>query len=252
MISIIFCSISPANTEKIRRQYLDMLGEEPHEIIVIQDAISLAEAYNRGLNQAKGDIIVLSHDDIEFLQPSTWLAKIKSHLDAYDFIGLAGTTKLIGPAWAQAGPPNTFGQVAEINPNGDPFRVLIFGAPSTVVPNIQAVDGLFMAFKKDVVAKVRFDEKTFDGFHCYDVDFSFSVYKAGFRLGVAIDIPVLHASEGRFEETWGMYAQRLYEKHRMNLSTQRNRFFQHAGVTALNKDELLEIMAIPLLIATAK
>jgi len=245
MISVIFCSIDQGKTDETVRQYSQMLGEEPHEIIVIQDARSLAEAYNRGIDQAKGDIIVLSHDDIEFLQPSMWLSKIKSHLSAYDFIGLAGTTKLIGPAWALAGPPNSFGQVAEINLEGEPYRVLIFGAPLPVVPNIQAVDGLFMAFKKDVTNKVRFDEKNFDGFHCYDVDFSFSVHKAGFRLGVATDIPVLHASQGKFDGIWGMYAQRLCDKHYADLQARRNRPFQYACVTALNKEELLEIMSAP-------
>lgn len=248
MISIIFCSIDQIKAEKTRRQYLDMLGEELHEIIVIENARSLSEAYNRGLNQAKGDIIILSHDDIEFLQPSAWLSKIKSHLDSFDLIGLAGTTKLIGPAWAQAGPPNTFGQVAEINSEGEPYRVLIFGTPLSVVPDIQAVDGLFMALKKDVADKVRFDENFFDGFHCYDIDFSFSVYKAGFRLGVATDIPVLHASQGKFEEIWRMYAQRLYDKHKADLMPRRNRPFQHACVTALNKEELLEIMSAPAII----
>jgi len=247
MISIIFCSIDQAKAEKIRRQYVDMLGDEPHEIIIIHDARSLAEAYNRALNQARGDIIVLSHDDIEFLQPSMWLSKIKDHLSSYDFIGLVGTTKLIGPAWAQAGPPNTFGQVAENNLDGEPYRVLIFGAPLPVVPNIQAVDGLFMAFKNDVVKKVRFDEENFNGFHCYDVDFSFSVYKAGFRLGVATDIPVLHASQGKFEDIWRMYAQRLHDKHKADLAPRRHRPYQHACVTALNKEELLEIMSAPII-----
>jgi hypothetical protein len=228
-----------------------MLGEEPHEIIAIEDAASLAEAYNRGLKQAKGDILILSHDDIEFLQPSSWLSKIKSHLGSFDLIGLAGTTKLIGPAWAQAGPPDTFGQVAEINPNGEPYRVLIFGTPLAVVPNIQAVDGLFMAFRKNVALKVQFDEKTFNGFHCYDIDFSFSAYKAGFRLGVAIDIPVLHASQGKFDEAWGAYAKRLYEKYKADLAPRRHRPYQHACVTALNKEELLEIMSAPFVL-TAK
>jgi hypothetical protein len=252
MISIIFCSIDQAKADKIRLQYLDMLGEDEHEIIIIKDAISLAEAYNRGLNQAKGDIIVLSHDDIEFLQPSTWLSKIKRHLSLFDFIGLAGTTKLIGPAWAQAGPPNTFGQVAEISSNGEPYRVLIFGTPLTVIPSIQAVDGLFMAFRKDVANKIRFDEKSFDGFHCYDVDFSFSAYKAGFSLGVAIDIPVLHASQGQFDDQWKLYAERLYKKHKSDLMPRRHRPYQHACVTALNKEELLEIMSAPFVLPPIK
>jgi glycosyltransferase involved in cell wall biosynthesis len=242
MISVIFCSIDKAKADATVHQYSNMLGDEPHEIILIQDARSLAEAYNRGLKQAKGDIIVLSHDDIEFLQPSTWLSKVKSHLSSFDFIGLAGTTKLIGPAWALAGPPYNFGQVAEMNADGDPYRVLIFGTPSPVVPNIQAVDGLFMAFKRDVVNKVRFDEVNFNGFHCYDIDFSFSAYKSGFRLGVATDIPVLHASQGSFDGIWGMYAQRLCEKHYTDLEARRNRPYQNACVTALNKEELLEIM----------
>jgi len=242
MISVIFCSIDQAKTNETVRQYKSMLGDEPHEIILIQDAHSLAEAYNRGLNQAKGDIIVLSHDDIEFLQPSLWLSKIKSHLSTFDFIGLAGTTKLIGPAWALAGPPYNFGQVAELNADGDPFRVMIFGTPLPVVPNIQAVDGVFMAFKRSVIDKVRFDEAVFNGFHCYDIDFSFSVYKAGFRLGVATDIPVLHASQGNFDSTWGMYAQRLCDKHYADLEARRNRPYLNACVTALNKEEILEIM----------
>lgn len=242
MISVIFCSIDQAKADETVRQYSNMLGEEPHEIIVIRDARSLAEAYNRGLKQAKGDIIVLSHDDIEFLQPSTWLSKIKSHLNSFDFIGLAGTTKLIGPAWAMAGPPYNFGQVAEMNADGDPYRVLIFGTHLPVVPNIQAVDGLFMAFKRNVADRVRFDEEVFNGFHCYDIDFSFSAYKAGFRLGVATDIPVLHASQGKFDGIWGMYAQRLCDKHYADLEARRNRPYQNACVTALNKEELLEIM----------
>jgi GT2 family glycosyltransferase len=245
MISIIFCSINQIKADKIQRQYSEMMGNEPYEIIVIRDALSLAEAYNRGLNLAKGDIIVLSHDDIKFLSPTNWLKTIKAHLNSFDFIGLAGTTKLIGPAWAQAGPPNTFGQVAELNSNGEPYRVLIFGTPLRVIPNIQAVDGLFMAFRKEVLEKVRFDAKTFDGFHCYDIDFSFSVYKAGYRLGVATDIPVLHESQGKFEEVWRMYAQRLYEKHQADLSTRRVRPYQHSCVMALNTDEILEIMSAP-------
>lgn len=242
MISVIFCSIDQVKADKTISQYSTMLGKEPYEIILIRDARSLAEAYNRGLNQAKGDIIVLSHDDIEFLQPSSWLSAIKSHLREFDLIGLAGTTKLIGPAWALAGPPYNFGQVAELNSNGEPYRVIIFGTPLPVVPNIQAVDGLFMALNKNVVDKVRFDEEVFNGFHCYDIDFSFSAYKAGFRLGVATDIPVLHASQGSFDNTWAMYAQRLCDKHYNDLDARRNRPYQNACVTALSKEELIEIM----------
>ena len=36
---------------------------------------------------------------------------------------------------------------------------------------------------------------TFDGFHHYDLDFSYSAYRAGFRLAVVNDICIYHASE---------------------------------------------------------
>ena len=243
MISIVFCSIHPERAKIMQRHYEFMLGNEPHEIIVITDALSLAEAFNRALDQAKGEIVILSHDDIEFLKPSDWLSKIKLYLNNYDLIGLAGTTKLIGPAWASAGPPNTFGQVAELNSTDDhPYRVLILGTHAPIIPNIQAVDGLFMAFNKNITKNIRFDAINFDGFHCYDIDFSFRLHLAGYRLGVATDIPVIHSSQGKFSDSWKTYAYRFIDKHELNLSKRRHRPCQHAMVMALTKDEILEIM----------
>lgn len=242
MISIIFCSIDNHKTKAMENQFLEILKDEPHEIIIIHDAKSLSEAYNRGLNAAIGDIVILCHDDVEFLDPDHWLTKVKTHLGSYDLIGLAGTTKLIGPSWAQAGPPNTFGQVAEVNADAEPYRVLLFNASSIVIPEIQAVDGLFMALNKRIASQLRFDEKTFDGFHCYDIDYSFSAYKSGFKLGVATDIPVLHGSQGKFDDSWKEYALRFNDKHKASLAIQRIRPFRHACVYAKNKDEIIEIM----------
>jgi GT2 family glycosyltransferase len=77
-----------------------------------------------------------------------------------------------------------------------PFRVLICSVPMPLIPHMQAVDGLFMAVRRGVAEQIRFDEKTFDGFHCYDIDFSYSAHLAGFRVAVAADLPVLHHSPG--------------------------------------------------------
>jgi hypothetical protein len=69
MISVVFCSIDSVLTESIERHYRTLLGDEPHEVIAIRDARSLAEGYNRGLDRSSGDIVIFSHDDIEFLDP---------------------------------------------------------------------------------------------------------------------------------------------------------------------------------------
>jgi hypothetical protein len=156
MISIIFCSLSETKAQTIKQHYRDLLGNEPHEIISIRDARSLAEAYNRGIDRAHGDLIIFSHDDIEFLDPATWLPRLKSHVTGFDVVGLAGTTRLISAAWADAGPPYTFGQVAELDGRVGPFRVLLCSVPAPAVPGIQGLDGLFLAVKRHVVPLLRY------------------------------------------------------------------------------------------------
>src|SRR6185503_5578792 len=78
-----------------------------------------------------------------------------------------------------------FGQVCEPDGQVAPFRVLICAVPAPLIHGMQALDGLFMAANREVLERVRFDEVTFDGFHGYDMDFSFSSHLAGFRLAVA-------------------------------------------------------------------
>jgi len=68
MISVVCCSIDPVRAAAIERHYERLL-----EIVAVGDARSLAEGYNRGVARSSGDIVILSHDDIEFLDPVPWL-----------------------------------------------------------------------------------------------------------------------------------------------------------------------------------
>jgi hypothetical protein len=244
-ISVIVCSIDPLKARTIDAHYRSLLGEHPHAIIAIDDARSLAEAYNRGVDRTDGDVIIFSHDDIEFLDPPSWLSRLKAHLAEFDLIGLAGTDRLVAPAWAAAGPPHTFGQVGELDGKVAPYRVLLCAVPLPLIPEMQAVDGLFMAARRRVAEAVRFDAETFDGFHGYDIDFSFRAHLAGFKVAVAADLPVLHASQGNFDQKWQHYARRFAAKHASRLPAFKARPFQHAVVAAQTKQELLEILTGP-------
>jgi hypothetical protein len=164
MISIISCSIDSGKAERIASHYHMLCGNEPHEVIRVDSPRSLADGYNRGIEASSGDIVIFSHDDIEFLEPGSWLMRLKAHLEEFDLVGLAGTTKLTSAAWAQTGPP---------------------------------------------------------------------------------DLPVLHESQGHFDERWQHYAQRFLHKQAGHLAPFRQRRFQHALVAAQTKDELLEIMNGP-------
>jgi GT2 family glycosyltransferase len=122
---------------------------------------------------------------------------------------------------------------------------MICATPAPLIHVMQGLDGLFMAAKRELLERVRFDEVTFDGFHCYDIDFSFSSHLAGFRLAVAADMPVLHASAGNFDQAWEHYAERFMVKHAASIPQSRRRPFQLSVVGAESKEEALEIMRAP-------
>ena len=58
MISIVICSIDPMRFETVKGHYECLLRAEPHEIIGIHDARSLAEGYNRGLVKSSGETVI--------------------------------------------------------------------------------------------------------------------------------------------------------------------------------------------------
>ncbi len=189
---------------------------ENFEIIGIHDAKSLCEGYNRGIQKSVGDVLIFSHDDIEILSQD-FLAKLKVHLEKFDIVGLAGADKVVGGGWVNAGVPHLYGQVA--NPQGSGYLVALYdygktaNQGKTAADGIKMLDGLFFAVKRSVVQKVLFDEINFDGFHCYDADFTFSAFLAGFSLAVCNDIAVIHDSGGSFDAAFQQYKQRFAAKH---------------------------------------
>jgi len=239
MISIIICTALPARGNDVREHWTSLLSAEPFELILIEDARSLAEAYNRGIDRSRGDVLIFAHDDIEILTDQL-VPRLRKHLESYDLLGVAGTTRLSDGNWLATGIPYVFGQVAYPQPYG--YNVCIYGAPGRPVGGIQALDGLFLACKRHVVEAVRFDERTFDGFHGYDADFSFAAYLAGFRLAVCHDIPIFHLSSGTYDEIWEHYLAKFAAKYEGRLAPPLGRGFRYAMVQARTKAEIVEIM----------
>lgn len=240
MISIIICSPDDARFAAVSKNFAGLLKDDPHEIIRIADARSMCEGYTRGIARSRGDRFIFCHDDIEILS-SDFAVRLREHLDQFDLVGVAGASCLIRGEWVAAGPPYIFGQVAQIHPQQG-FVVRIFGIPGRSVGGIQAMDGLFFAVRRCVVEKIPFDVRTFDGFHHYDLDFSFAAHLAGFRLGIANDIHILHASWGTQDENWRQYALRFQEKYADQLHHMTPRRFSFAWVHVRTRQEVLEVM----------
>jgi GT2 family glycosyltransferase len=243
MTSIIICSINDTRFASVSRNLSALLKYHHHEIIRIPDAKSLAEGYTRGIAQSHGQSIILCHDDIEILSPD-FAMRLYQHLKQFDVIGVAGTNRLIRAEWVAAGPPHIFGQVGQVHPSGG-YAVCIFGVPGRAAPGMQAMDGLFLAAHRSVFDKISFDAKTFDGFHHYDLDFTFAAHLAGLRTAVACDINILHYSQGSQDEKWKHYARLFHQKYAAHFHPMSPRKFALSWVYIRTKPEAQEIMSAP-------
>ena len=246
--SIVICSSSPARDQRFQQVeaiYKQMLMGEDYEIIRISDPASMAEGYQRGLERSTGRIVIFSHDDAAPVRP--FAARLRSHLRRVDIVGGAGTDRLDGPAWFTAGPPHVFGQVLNNVPvppgGGHPFMLSVYGVPARLVPGIVAFDGFWFAANRDAALAVGFDAEMCDTFHMYDVDFSFRAYLAGFKVGVACDLSLMHASTGGYgDPKWRPQADKWWAKYGHLCPAHKSLGFQMAAVSGGSAPELLAVM----------
>ena len=208
-ISVVVCSIDERKARRIREHYRRLLRGRLAEIVQITDARSLSEGYNRGFRQTCGEIVIFSHDDIEIISDD-FAKRLLRHFETHDVVGVAGPSKLVGPSWISSGPPHIHGMVAHRLESGG-YQLHLYGPPTDTA---QALDGLFFAARRKVCETVQFDEEIFDGFHYYDLDFTFRSFEAGYRLKVGADILLFHDSLGSYDAKWTKYGARFEKKFR--------------------------------------
>ena len=200
-ISAIVCSIRPQYFANIERKLNEQFARHDFELIGIHDAKSLCEAYNRGAVQAAGDILIFCHDDIDLLQ-ADFGERFLRHLESHDVVGVAGSSRLVDADWGHGGPPHVHGQIVHKPPGQEDYLYFCAGLQAPVVEKIQALDGVFFGMRREVWETVRFDEASFDGFHIYDIDFTYRAHLAGYRLAVPMDLLLIHFSLGGYDLKW--------------------------------------------------
>lgn len=209
-VSAVFCSIDASKRARAEALYRRLLSELPHEVLCISDASSLAEAYNRAIRRSRGDIVILSHDDIDILAPD-FAGRLVRHLETFDAVGVIGATEMTGPSWNWSGHPNLRGWITH---RADAAPTLYAGLVSVrPVAPVKVVDGVFIAARRNVFKSIPFDADTFDGFHLYDIDWSYRASAKGFKLATAGDLLLVHESRGNFGDEWRDCAIRFCDKH---------------------------------------
>ena len=211
-ISVVVCSIDPVKLEAMQHNYTRAMAGREHEFVVIRDARSLAEGYNRGLSRCRFDTVVFSHDDVEILSADAF-DRILHALRSCELVGLAGSRLVSGPAALWAGHPHLHGWIAYPAPGGEPgWDATLYSLEAGVICGIQALDGVFFATRRDVALRIGFDDKTFDSFHFYDLDFTYRAHLADLRVAVTTDVLAIHQSIGNFDDKWQESADRFRTK----------------------------------------
>lgn len=222
MISAIVCSRDPKQFDLVQRNLRRTVGSTPLEILCVdnsQNQYGICAAYNLGVENSHGEILVFLHEDVFHLELN-WGDKLVQKFagDAsIGVIGLAGTQFLNTdpPLWSWAGRPFLFGKIVHELDDGERFFMTVF-SPDSGDREVVAVDGCWFAVRKEVFAQVHFDTETFRGFHFYDIDFCMQA-RQHWKVIATTDILIKHQSSGDFDEHWQSEATRFRSKWSKNL-----------------------------------
>jgi len=221
MISVVVCSRLGQYSELHECNVAKTVGTESEYVRInnSDNAYSLCSAYNEGVDCSQGEILVFVHEDVFFMEPG-W-GDVLSHKFKNDpmigLIGVAGSQYLAShhPAWIAAGQPFIRGHVVHETQGGDNYRMSVF-SPDKTDAEVVAVDGLFFAIRRDLFEHIRFDDRTFDGFHFYDLDICMQIRETH-KLIITWAILVKHLSAGTCDQAWKDAGKRFLAKYENDL-----------------------------------
>lgn len=216
MISIIMCSIKPELNEAITKNIAATIGSTSFEIVTHDNRTSnwgLAKVYNYYANEANGDILCFIHEDVRILT-NNWGKIIEEFYyknQNIGVIGFAGSTlkTKTNTGWCFA---SKFERQNLTQGYKDGSKLRIINNPhNETFSRVVVLDGLCLIVNKNVWNENKFDEKTFDKFHLYDLDFTLQIAHK-YNNFVCYTIDIEHFSEGTFDNNWNFYSDKFHQK----------------------------------------
>ena len=172
---------------------------------------SLNQVYNEIIEESEFEIVVLCHDDIYF-DSKNLVKKIQKHFDKTDFgiLGVAGTTQLpkSGMWWENR---KKMCGIVNHEHNGNKWESRYCDDINNQIKSVCLIDGLFIALHKSRI-KEKFNSEL-EGFHFYDVYFSFRNFQKGVKIGVIFDIRITHLSIGMTNESWELNRKKFVDEY---------------------------------------
>lgn len=217
MFSFVVCSIHPQRAEALRRNLETTVGV-PFELIVKDNrgtGKGICQVYNEAAAEARFDLVGFLHEDIAFRTPD-WGDTIAAQLrkPGCGVIGFAGSSVKSRALSGWAVRPGIRENYAQPD-RKHPEVVHRFRTETEHRPFAPAVclDGLCLFVRREVWSEIRFDERTFRGFHAYDLDFTTAVARR-YRNYVCMNILVEHFSTGSYSRSWVRETMLYHDKWR--------------------------------------
>lgn len=192
-----------------------------YELVVVDNSenrYDIFSAYNYGVAQSKGDILLFAHEDL-VMRSHGWGAALEQYMVDDPEIGMIG---VVGTQCLSKAPRgwNTFGvqgrnikpicRLVQMTINSEDvfegekgFRMTGYNPDSVEIIQAMAVDGLFFAIRRSLFdnGSIRFDEETYGGFHVYDIDISMQVAQHK-KVMIMLDVELKHISVGSYDKKY--------------------------------------------------
>ena len=216
MITVIYCTRESKPEHKEHLIKTSGLHKHIEVIEIINNGESLTKAYNRGLKQAKNDIVVFCHDDLT-IETNQWgkkLTKMFEKNPEFGIIGVAGSKNMPESGQWWANPKKMYGRVAHTH-EGKTWLSAYSDDLGQTLEEVVVCDGVWFALDKTRIKK-EFNENV-EGFHFYDVTFAFENYLEGVKVGVTTAIRINHQSIGMTNDAWEKNRADFSEAYQSNL-----------------------------------
>ncbi len=182
---------------------------------------SAAEAFNIEAANAKGDYIMFIHQDIE-LEGSDWLKRAEEYLNSLPELGAASIMGVDREG-------KFHGYFSDCG--------VIFGTKIEEPVVARVFDEIMLIIPKKVWQEIKFDEKNFDHWHMYVVDYCLNVERHQLKSYV-LPLFVYHRSLRKTVKSMEKYKRHIYYKYGGPIYTTLGVINLKSTVTSFIKDSL--------------
>jgi hypothetical protein len=216
MISIVTCYKNRTQQALQERNIAKTVGIE-HEYLSIDGSVpsaNFAAAYNEAVTRTRGDPIVFIEHDCFFMN-ERWGRALSAKFaadQALGIAGVAGTQYLFADkcSWTAAGRPYVKGRIVYHLQNDD-FFATVFSTEKVDSP-VVVCDGCFMAVRRDLFSRCRFDEQTFSGQYFYNLDFCLQA-RGYATIVVTNEVTIKRRVQPLYDEQWRLAGEAFLRKN---------------------------------------